>query len=185
MIVENFRAGLVPTYPVWPLTDPQYVKTALEEHLPADQVETALNQAVAHDEHLVKAQTGAFGSLFIPDLSAGVVEGVGYATLVDSPKDIDIDKTLRKIRVFNPGPGAKALSNTTGRLPDSRHGPAAMHLIEYAVGRDKLFVGRFDYWVFAEPRQAIKISTTYWDPARFELLVDAVAEFVIRMEPVG
>jgi hypothetical protein len=181
--MEGFSVGFVPTYPSWLLREPQYIGPLLAEHVPEAQLETIVAQATAHDANLVKAETGAFGALFIPDLATGAVEGVGHATLVDSRKDIDIDKTLRRIRIFNPGPGAKPLSNTTGRLPDARLGPAAMHLVEMAMGRDKVFVARFDYWVFTEPRQAIKVSTTYWDPERYVALVDAVLEYVAYLEP--
>lgn len=181
--MEGFSTGFVPTYPAWLLGEPQYIGPLLADHVPAAQLDTILGQASAHDANLTKEKTGAFGALFIPDLTTGVVEGVGHVNLVDSRKDINIDKTLRKIRIFNPGPGAKPLSNTTGRLPDSPLGPAAMHLVEMAMGRDKVFMARFDYWVFAEPRQAIKVSTTYWDPERYVALIDAVAEFVLLLEP--
>ncbi len=181
--MEGFTTAFMPTYPAWKLGEPEFIAPHLAAHVPEGQLETILAQARTLDANLVEEGSSVVGALFIPDPSTGTVEGFGSTSFMEYRKDINIEKLLRRIRIFNPGSGAKPLSNTTGRLPDSRHGPAAMHLVEMAMGRDKVFVARFDYWVFTEPRQAIRVRTKYWDPERYVALVDAVLEFVIHLEP--
>jgi len=181
--MESFTTAFMPTYPAWKLGEPDFIGPHLAEHVPAAQLETILTQARALDANLVKEKSSVVGSLFIPDPSTGTVEGFGNTSFMQYGKDINIDKLLRRIRIFNPGSNARPLSNTTGRLPDSRHGPTAMHLVEMAMGHDQVFVARFDYWVFTEPRQAIRVRTKYWDPERYVALVDAVLEYVILLEP--
>ena len=178
----SVNAAFMPVYPAWYHTAPATVAIDYAKNAPDADVNSIVRAAESHDARIASWGGKALGTLWVPSPQTGAVEGYGFVEIVEADFDVNPDDFLTNVRKFKPARGEKIMTNSAGRIPDTRHGPAGVHLVSKTTKADPRLTLTADCWVFTGPRSIVRVSTTHWDPTNFDPVADAISEFVIRMQ---